>query len=310
MSRHSPALVAVLAATLLAAACGSVGGPGTVGSPSPTMNQGDSAHRAALMLDRYADARKASDSGAPDLGDQLEQQDGDWEPAVGENNKLAWLTGHLVQFAPLPGAPGPGRVLDGTVGGVSTSVSGAGDVLAAMTARRSECGGCTDLRVTGAVLTTMDVRTSAGTVTVPAWRFSLEGTEVTLLRVAVPVSALVQTPLDWTQAPGDGVPAESFELAQGDRALRVVFTGAPDEPGACGADYRGQAFESDQAVVVAVLQVPRQPSGQDIACAAIGAVRTIDVPIQRMLGDRAVLSLADGHLVVQGSARTIGPPAR
>jgi hypothetical protein len=268
------------------------------------------AHRASLLLDRYAAAHRASDPPALDLGDQLERQDGDWEPAVGENNKLAWLTGHLVAVAPLPDAPGPGRVVDGSLGGVSTTVISADAALAAMTARRSSCGGCTDLRVTGATLTTMDLRTSAGMVTVPAWRFTLEGTAVALLRVAVPASGLVHAPVDWTPVPGDGLRPESFDLTPGGRTLTLTFTGAPDEPGPCGADYRGQAFESDQAVVVAVVQLPRDPGGQQVACPAIGAVRTVDVTLTRALGGRTVLSLADGQPVVQGSARTIGPPAR
>lgn len=311
LGRATAALVATLLVSTALGACGSVGGGVRGGGPaSPTMDDRDRAQRAARLLDRYADALKASDAPGLALGDQLEQQDGDWEPAVGENNKLAWLTGHLVAVAPLPPAPGPGKVLDGTLGGVSTTVLSAEDALKAMTARHSACDGCTDLRVTGAALTTMDVRTSAGVVTVPAWRFSLEGTAVTLLRVAVPASGLVRTPVDWTPAPGDGLRPESFELASGGRTLTLVFTGAPDEPGPCGADYRAQAFESDRAVVVAVVQLPREPSGQDIACEAIGAVRSVDVTLDRVLGDRAVLSLADAQLVVQGSARTIGPPAR
>ena len=309
MSRLSPALAAALAAVLLAA-CGAAGGGGTGGgSSSPAMDDHDRAQRAALLLERYANGL-ATDSPGLALGDQLERQDGDWEAAVGENDKLAWLTGHLVAVAPLPDAPGPGRVLDGSVGGVSTMVISADDALAAMTARRTDCNGCTDLRVTGAVLTTMDVRTSAGVVTVPAWRFFLEGTAVTLLRVAVPASGLVRTPVDWSAAPGDGLRPESFEPAPDGRTLTLVFTGAPDQPGACGADYRGQAFESDRAVVVAVVEVPREPTGQDIVCPAIGAVRTLEVTLHRELGDRTVLSLADGGVVVQGSARTIGPPAR
>ncbi len=325
MSRPSPAaprppgLVRVATVVVLSAlvsallvACGSAGGGATRGgSPAPTTGDDqDRAQRAARLLDRYAAALKTSGSPSVDLGDQLEQQEGDWEPAVGENNKLAWLTGHLVAVAPLPPAPGPGRVVDGSLGGVSTTVISADAALAAMTGRRSSCDGCTDLRVTGASLTTMDVRTSAGTVTVPAWRFTLEGTAVTLLRVAVAASGLVHAPVDWTPAPVDGLRPESFDLTPGGRTLTLTFTGAPDEPGPCGADYRAQAFESDRAVVVAVVQVPREPSGQDIACSAIGAVRTVEVTLHRELGDRAVLSLVDGQQVVRGSARTIGPPAR
>lgn len=306
-----PALVsAALAATVLAA-CGSVtADPGGGGSSSPSQDDQGRAHRAAQLLDRYAKAQ--GDSGAPalDLGDQLEQQDGDWEPAVGENDKLAWLTGHLVAVGPLPAAPGKGKVINGSDAGVSTTVISASDALAAMTARRTDCGGCTDLQVTGAELATMEVRTSAGTVSVPAWRFSLEGTAVTLLRVAVPASGLVKTPVDWSQQPGDGQGVESFELSDGGRTLTLTFTGKPDEPGACGGDYRAEAYPSDRAVVVTVLEVPREPSGQDIACTAIGAIRTVDVRLDRALGDRTVLSLADGRAVEQGPSRAIGIPVR
>lgn len=306
--RLSPAVAAGLVAVVLAA-CGSAD-PGAGASPPAGSGDQARAQRAAQLLARYADAQKASGSPSVDLGDHLEQQEGDWEPGVAENNKLAWLTGHLVAVAPLPAAPGPGRVIDGSLGGVSTTVISADDALAAMTARRSPCDGCTDLRVTGAALTTMDVRTSAGSVTVPAWRFTMEGTAVRLLRVAVPASGLVRAPVNWTPTPGDGLRPESFDLVPGGRTLRLTFTGAPDEPGPCGADYRGQAFESDRAVVVAVVPVPRESSRQDVACPAIGAVRTVDVTLHRELGDRTVLSLADGQQVVRGSARTIGPPAR
>ncbi|SDO76486.1 hypothetical protein SAMN04489867_0524 [Pedococcus dokdonensis] len=309
MRRLSPALVSTALAATLLTACGSVGSnPTGPGSSSPTQDHADRAKRAADLADRYAKA--GGGSPALDLGEQLEQQDADWEPAVGENAKLAWLTGHLVQAAPLPAAPGKGKSLNRPGAGVSGTVISAGDALAAMTARRTDCGGCTDLRVTGAELTTMDVRTSAGQVQVPAWRFSLEGTAVRLLRVALPASGLVRTPVDWSPAPGDGQGVESFELGGGGRTLTLTFTGKPAEPGACGGDYRGEAFESDRAVVVTVLEVPREPTGQDIACAAIGAIRTVDVRLDRALGDRTVLSLADGRAVQQGSARPIGQPVR
>ncbi|NYG05828.1 hypothetical protein BJ986_000315 [Phycicoccus badiiscoriae] len=302
-----PRVGSVLTTSLLVAtlaACGSVGTDASGGSPAPSPSgDQDLAHRAAQLADRYAAAKAEAAPPALDLGDQLEQQDGDWEPAVGENDKLAWLTGHLVAVATLPAAPGPVMVLTGAGQGVSSTVISAGAALAAMTARRSSCGGCTDLEVTGATLTTMDVRTAAGTVTVPAWRFSLRGTAVTLRRVAVPPSALVRTPVPLTPAPGDGLRAESFEQAPGGRTLTVSFTGAHDEPGPCGADYRGVAFESDRAVVVAVLELPRKSSGQEIACADVGAGRSVEVPLRRPLGDRTVLSLADGQSVVQGPAR-------
>lgn len=311
MHRLSPVLVSAALAALLLAACGSgAADPSGGGSSPPRQDDGDRAQRAAQLLDRYTKAQGGGSSPARDLGDQLERQDGDWEPAVAENAELAWRTGHLVAVAPLPAAPDRGKVMQGPGGGVSATVISAGDALAAMTARRSDCDGCTDLRVTGADLTTMDVRTSAGTITVPAWRFSLEGTAVTLRRVAVPVSGLVKTPVDWSGSPGDGQSVQSFELGSGGRTLTLSFTGKPDQPGACGGDYRAKAFESDLAVVVTVFEVPREPARQDVACPAIATIRTLDVRLDAALGDRTVLSLADGRVVDQGPSRGIGPPIR
>ena len=300
--RSLPAVATGLLVALLSA-CGSTaaGGAGGTGpSPSPASSDPGRAQRAALLLDRYADAKQDSDSPALDLGDQLVREDGTWESAVGGNNKQAVLSGHLVAVAALPPAPGKGKVLTGSGGGVSTTVISADDALAAMTARRSDCGGCTDLRVTGATLTTMDLATSAGTVTVPAWRFSLEGTAVTLLRVAVPASGLVQvTPPSTQPDPGDGSWTDSFSLLPDGRTLRLHFVGSPDEPGPCGADYRGEQYASSTAVVVAVVEVPREDTGQDVACTAIGMVRSVDVTLAAPLGDRTVLNLAGGGIVVR-----------
>lgn len=314
--RSSPALAAGLVAALLSA-CGSTIAGGAGGSatgtepPAASIDPGRS-QRAAQLLDRYAAAKGASGSPGLALGDQLEQEEGGgWEESVGANNKIAWSTGHLVAVGPLPEAPGPGRVVNGTGGGVSTTVISADDALAAMTARRSDCGGCTDLRVTGAELTTMDLPTSGGTVTVPAWRFFLAGTAVTLLRVAVPVSGLIRLspPASQPQA-GDGPRADSFSLLPDGRTLRLHFVGSPDAPGPCGADYRGEQYASSTAVVVAVVQVPREDTGQDIACTAIGALRTVDVVLAAPLGDRTVLNLAGGDVVVQGADPAIGIPDR
>jgi hypothetical protein len=295
-------MAAGLVAALLSA-CGSTdaGGPGRAGAapPSASVDPGR-AERAALLLDRYTDAKKGSDSPALDLGDQLVQEEGAWEEEVGENNKIAVSTGHLMAVGPLPEAPGPGRVANGSGGGVSTTVISADDALAAMTARRSDCGGCTDLRVTGATLTTMTLRNSAGEVTVPAWRFSLEGTAVTLLRVAVPASGLVRVSPPSTQPdPGDGSWTDSFSLLPDGRTLRLHFVGSPDGPGPCGADYRGEQYASSTAVVVAVVEVPREDTGQDVACTAIGMARTVDVVLTAPLGDRPVLNLAGGGIVVR-----------
>ena len=302
------ALLSACGSTVAGGAGGNSTGPSA--TPAPTGDDRLRAQRASQLLDRYTAAQQGADSPALDLGDQLTQEDGDWEPAVAGNAKQAVYSGHLVAVAALPPAPGKGKVLTGSGGGVSTTVMSADDALAAMTAVRSDCGGCTDLRVTGATLTSMTLRNSAGEVTVPAWRFTLEGTAVTLLRVAVPASGLVHTPVEWPLAPTNGLYADSFELTDGGRVLRVTFTGKPEGSGPCGGLYRGESYESDRAVVVGVVEVPQEPARTDVACTAIGAIRTVDVHLEHPLAQRTVLSLADGHVVVQGSSRTIGTPAR
>src|SRR5690242_6952454 len=157
-----------------------------------------------------------------------------------------------------------------------------------MSQDRTDCHGCTDLVVTAAHLTSMDVPTSSGTATVPAWRFALQGTRVTLLRAALPPSAVVESasPAPPDPQPGDGPWVDSFSPGPDASTLRLHFTGAPDEAGPCGADYRAEQWASDLAVVVAVVKVPREQPAKDVACPAIGALRTVDVVLDAPLGPR------------------------
>lgn len=294
--RDATALAVALGAALLLAGCGSSTGPG---SPPASDDRVARATRASQLLARFATAQEDSDAPAlAVLPRDLQRQDGDWEGAGGENNKLAWLTGHLVAAGRLPASPGRGLVVDAAGRQIPTIVVSAQDALALMTADRTDCNGCTDLKVISARLTTMDISTSSGTATVPAWRFALKGTDVGLLRIALPETALLPMDLSSTTQPqpGDGLPIDSFTLVD-HRTLRLHFTGAPDEPGPCGADYGAEQHASGRAVVVAVLQVPRKVPATEIACNAVGALRTVDIPLEDPLAARTVLSLAGGAVV-------------
>jgi hypothetical protein len=61
--------------------------------------------------------------------------------------------------------------------------------------------------------------------------------------------------------------------------------------------------------VVTVLQVPRESGGQEVACPAIGAERTVDVVLADPLGDRTVVNLADEGVVARSVPAT-GLPVR
>jgi hypothetical protein len=92
--------------------------------------------------------------------------------------------------------------------------------------------------------------------------------------------------------PRPGLVPDAIEVSAGDRELLVRFTGsaAPaNEP--CGADYRGEAVESDLAVVVIIAQDRSPYPG---ACADIGAPRSVTINLAAPLADRAVLEVVSG----------------
>ncbi|WP_406830206.1 hypothetical protein ABEG17_14585 [Pedococcus sp. KACC 23699] len=305
----------VLAAAALSAALLTACGSGTgTGAPSPGAPADRArATRAAQLLDRFAAAKKTTDPPSLALApDQLVRQVGDWETAVGDNDKQALLASHLTSAVALPDADRTGTVVDGTGHRTTTAIMSARDALASMTSHRTDCNACTDLQVTRARLTTMQVRTSSGTTTVPAWRFSFAGTAVTVLRVAVPDSGLVPSaPLTTTSPePGDGPVVDSFSAGGDARTLRLHFSGAPDQPGPCGADYRAEQYASATAVVVAVVPIPRKAAAKDQACPAIAQVRIVDVVLDTPLVARTVINLVSGSVVPRTTGQVVGIPVR
>jgi hypothetical protein len=96
--------------------------------------------------------------------------------------------------------------------------------------------------------------------------------------------------------PPSGLSIERATTTAGSPRLEVSFTGSPGTGDqACGADYSGEAVESEQAVVVIVIahnSAPPLPPGP--ACNAMGAPRTATVDLARPLGERAVLEVTQG----------------
>ncbi|WP_460965483.1 hypothetical protein [Pedococcus soli] len=311
LTRHGVAVVATgLVGVVLLAGCGRDAGPGSGAPSSPSGDPGRTS-RATQLLDRFAAVQKGGDPLALAIPPgEMVSQDGTWEDAVGDNDKRASLSGHLVAIAPLPTSSDKGVVVDGTGRRVPTSLVSATDTLAEMTRVRTDCNGCTDLGVTSARLTTMQVSTSSGTATVPAWRFALKGTAVGLLRVALPDSALVEPPEETSPQPGDGPRVDSWSPGPDVRTIRLHFVGAPDATGPCGADYRAEQWSSGTAVVVTVVHVPRTPPPTDVACPAIGALRTVDVALDDPVASRTVLDLAGGAIVPRTRGQVDGIPVR
>jgi hypothetical protein len=250
--------------------------------------------RAQTVLSAWAKAVTAAGGRAAvtPVGD-LTGQIGDWEEAVGGNNKQALMAGMVASINPLSEEVPP----DGDVAwqdGTTTKVpllSAQGAIVAIESTTSAPCDGCAQLLVTDARLTSGLVQTTRGPATAPIWEFTVQGTAVKVTRVAIANPVVVAPDEVGSQL---GLAIDSASGTVGGNALTVAFVGAPD-PGnmPCGEDYTAEAVESDLAVVVIVTRHPHSPPFGG-ACSAVGARRTATATLAAPLGDRVVLDLQQG----------------
>jgi hypothetical protein len=307
------ALVLLALVTVVAGGCA---GPRGSDSPGGPVQVDESAPERARQQAREALARwEAAVAGADirqprfvPIGEQTGQI-GQWEPEVGDNNKAALGAGLVDVATTLPETSHPGTVVRWAAGGSRTV-----ETISAMQALRQRtqtgqgaagCPRCRPLRVIGATATTVEVETSRGVATAPAWAYRLEGTAVRMTRLAVnPTESVTVTPPPWD--PMNRPAGLSVELATttlGSTRLEVAFTGAKDGADRpCGVDYVTEAVESTHAVVVILLDLPYTGStgvgsatGDGmVGCAMIGYRRTATVELAEPLGDRTVLEVVQG----------------
>ena len=293
-----PRVLFLLAILALVAACATpAGGPGGSGviltgaSQEPMDRLHQQAHDA---LTRWADAvRKSGGASITFVGD-LTGQIGEWETAVGGNNKSALYAGMVEAPNGLsddPSASDKVRWLDGST--VDVRVLSAAKTLAALVASAtSKCDDCQPLEVTDAQPATGLVDTSRGPANTPSGVYSITGTTVKVTRVAVDESVTVQPPPWNADDPPHGLAIESATGSPESKKVTVTFVGAPDggdKP--CGIDYTAEGVESDLAIVMIVHEHPNPTQG---ACSAVGAIRTAKVTLDAPLGKRVVLEVQQG----------------
>jgi hypothetical protein len=254
--------------------------------------------QARAALTRWADAVAAAGGPSPVvLVGELTSQIGDWEPAIGDNNKRALMAGLVEADANLSAATPPDgevRWQDGTTASVAL-ISAQQAVDAINTGTSEPCGDCTPLRITGARLITGPIETSRGSATAPVWELTVKGTAVGVTRVAIAGAVAVVLPPWNANDPPVGVAIESASGTVGGRELTVAFVGSPlpgDQP--CGEDYTAEAVESDLAVAVTVTRNSHATIG---ACTSVGAPRTATLELAAPLGDRTVLEAQLGRPV-------------
>jgi len=273
---------ALLAAIALA---GCMGVPGAT-DPAPAHQ------RAQAVLSKWAGAVAAAGANAAvtPIG-ELTGQVGDWEEAVGDNNKRALMAGMVASATALSEeAPQDGEVTwqDGTTTKVPL-LAAQQAIVAIENTTEAPCSDCSMLMVMDARLTSGPIQTTRGPATAPVWEFTVQDTAVKLTRVAI-ANPVVVAPDE--VGSGLGLSIDSASGSVSGTELTVAFVGAPD-PGnmPCGEDYTAEAVESDLAVVVIVTRHPHVTIG---ACSAVGARRTATATLAAPLGDRVVLDLQQG----------------
>ena len=226
---------------------------------------------------------------------ELTAQVGDWESSVGDNNKIALMSGQVDATVSLPSDTPP----DGEVRWQDDSTETVGLISAqqALSQLKADGGGscarCVRLQITAARLTSGTVETSRGPAVAPLWEFSLQGTAVRLTRLAIADRAAPVLASSDPNNPGVGISIESATASAAGKRLTVTFGGAPAPgDGGCGADYTAEAVESSNAVVVIVIE--HRQNGGFGACTAVGAIRTADVELSAPLGKRVLLEVREG----------------
>jgi hypothetical protein len=231
---------------------------------------------------------------------------------AGDNEKIAGMCGKFVLASPLP-VQVPSQAVATWVDGTTATYSAisASDAFSEMTNAATrmpgpECVSVQALPVTAARFGAAQVKTDRGAATVSSWLFTATGVAGELAYPALPRSAY------WDKGTDKRSSDQAATVSDESRVLTFTFTGAPDNPGPCGADYTGAVAESPSAVAVAVLAIPHSAPGAPIACTAIAAMRSVTVVLAGPLGGRVVVNASGDAVTVcpQATEPTPGATAR
>jgi hypothetical protein len=279
------------------------------GGPAPT---GQEVQRAKDALDRWDKA--VGDSGyipiAPQSGQGSNtaawqfQQVGNWPGMTGRltPDAAALALRIITERTPLPTArPPAGRVVWANGDSTAVQLRSQSETLQQLRAGADVCVGCkpgeidevkaSTLVISKVALTTMQVQTTRGPATVPAYRFSFVGKSVQALQAAVAPPTVGPMP----EKGQFNLPIDSATISPDRQSLIVHFTGAElpaSKP--CGEDYSAVAVESEKAVAVILTS---KPHGKNELCNGSGHRREAVVQLKTPLGGRAVLETARGTAI-------------
>lgn len=289
----------VVAVAALLVGCGSrttVSDPPSSSNVQAGSGSAEASSALSLLLARYEKSLTGTASGFVGITSELVSQVGDWERAVGTNNKHAVLTGHVLEL-PTTATSIRGSIVrwaDGRKMPVRTISAHQAVSTLQHAAGKQSCDGCTPVYLDDPRPTRSAVQTTSGNATVPAWSFAVHGSRVRITVVAVAAAAAVPTLPQASALPVPFVAAESAQ-ATGPQTLVLHLVGAGGTGRvACGADYTATAVESRHAVAVLIRAFPHQERVA-MVCTAIGYSRAVTVHLIAPLAGRAVLDVVRGQ---------------
>jgi hypothetical protein len=215
--------------------------------------------------------------------------------------KLAFINGDLV-FTGSPPAGAPAGVVSWPDGSrLKVPVLGEARAFSELASGR-QCPGCatTPLDVTAARPTTLNVLTSRGTASVPAWAFTIKGVSTPVIQAALARGSYL-TPYTYGSSAEELAPLGTAFVGGGPvrpsadgRTLTVGLGGSP-----CDTAWGGLVAEVGGVVVVGGwMHNPNQAQ----PCAAMLVQRLAAVRLAAPLGDRVVLDAATGQPVTEEPA--------
>jgi hypothetical protein len=152
---------------------------------------------------------------------------------------------------------------------------------------------CAWLTVKSAKLGSVQLRTSRGVATVPAWLFEVAEMSAPMIRVAVAPAAISPLPPVPEPARRDvpGLVSTQGLIAVGERNIDYKLG-----VGACDSDIRPLVWESSDVIVIG--GSVRPPSG-DQACISLLKLEPVAVKLTSPVGSRIILDALTGQPVVQ-----------
>lgn len=293
-----------IATILLTAGAGAVAGCGSEGTRSGDAKERDPSSapepevRARQVAEAWAGSKAAEKwrEGYYPMGEAVQVPE---EGLHNEADKHAYETQNFVLRGALPRAPHS----EGTVKWKNGSSLKLPVVSATKTYETVARGGNdgAKLTVTGAKLGEMDLATSRGPATVPAWLFTLDGYKTPLKRAAVSPSKLPKSPI----GPSEDVSAN--ELSPVGRLVEVAADGQSvtvvADHGSCDDGPTVDVLETDDSVLLSASVL----GTHDGSCTSELRGEEMTVKLNRPVGARVLLDAFTARPIPYGKPNSSSP---